>query len=275
MSLRIYMIFLLLSSCSSMEQSQKKEIRQKNERKDRVHRLSHEVQYPETKLLSQIRDPYPWELGYTGIHPQITKESFRCKGDGKNPPKVKEKDSNLILQDCAGVHNHSLPTRGKKEFIYPILLDLLNYIQLKTGCQVIITCGHRCPTHHAYSDSSLYNTSSKHMIGAEVDFYVKGMEDKPQEITSLIMQYYKEQECYKGHLEYEKFSRLDSVKVDIATPPWINKEILIKLYQKGEGRDFDNLHPYPYIGLQVRFDRERNEKVTYSWEKAFNGYMRY
>ena len=115
-----------------MEQSQKKEIRQRNEKKDRVHRLSHEAQYPETKLLSQIRDPYPWELGYTGIHPPITKESFRCKGSGKNPPKKKDKDLNILLQDCSGVHNHSLPTKGKKEFVYPILLDLLNYIQAKS-----------------------------------------------------------------------------------------------------------------------------------------------
>ena len=275
MGLRMCMVLLLLASCSSMEQSQKKEIRQKNERKDRVHRLSHEVQYPETKLLSQVRDPYHWETSYTGIHPQIARESFRCKGSGNNPTKVKEQYSVLVLKDCEGVHNHSLPTRGKKEFIYPILVDLLNYIQIKTGRPVEITCGHRCPAHHAYSDSSLYNASSKHMIGAEVDFYVKGMEDKPQEISALIMQYYKEQECYKGLPEYEKFSRLESVKVDVVTLPWYNKEVLIKTYQKGEGRDFDNLHPYPYLSLQVRFDRERNEKVSYSWEKAFNGYMRY
>lgn len=275
MRLGIYIGLLLLASCSSMEQSQKKELRQKNERKDRVHRLSHEIQYPETKLLSQIRDPYPWEVGFSGIHPKITKESFRCKGDIKNPSKPKEKDSSCVLRDCGGIHNHSLPTRGKKEFIYPILLDLLNYVQVKTGCQVIITCGHRCPAHHVYADSSLYHVNSKHMMGAEVDFYVKGMEDQPQEISKIIMQYYKEQESYKGQPEYEKFSKLDSIKVDVSTVPWYNKEILIKLYQKGEGRDFDNSHPYPYISLQVRFDRERNEKVTYSSEKAFNGYMRY
>lgn len=275
MRLRVYIGLMLLASCSSMEQSQKKELRQKNERKDRVHRLSHEMQYPKTKLLSQIRDPYPWELGFSGIHPKITKESFRCKGDEKNPSKSKEKDANCILKDCGGIRNHSLPVRGKQEFIYPILLDLLNYIQVKTGCQVVITCGHRCPLHHAYADSSLYHANSKHMMGAEVDFYVKGMEEKPQEISKIIMQYYKEQECYKGQPEYEKFSKLDSIKVDVSTVPLYNKEILIKIYQKEEGRDFDNSHSYPYISLQVRFDRERNEKVTYSSEKAFNGYMRY
>jgi hypothetical protein len=113
------------------------------------------------------------------------------------------------------------------------------------------------------------------MIGAEVDFYLLGMEEKYQEVIDLIFRYYKETECYKGRSEYENFVRLDSVKVDVTTAPWYNKEILIKLYQKGEGRDAENQHPYPYLSLQVRFDREKNEKVTYSWDRAFHGYMRY
>lgn len=271
----IILSLALLVSCSSIEQSQKELSRQRNERKDRIHRLSHEVQYPQIRLTSQVRDPYPWEVGYTGKYPPITKEAFRCKGSSKNPPKSKEGEVTTLIHDCGGLHSHSLPTRGKKEFVYPILLDLLNYIQLKTNCQVIVTCGHRCPAHHSYVDPSVYNMSSKHMIGAEVDFYVKGMENKISEVIDLITQYYKETECYKGRSEYEKFARLESAKVDVATAPWYNKEVLIKLYQKNEGRDLENTHPHPYLSLQVRFDREKNEKVLYSWDKAFNGYMRY
>jgi hypothetical protein len=68
---------------------------------------------------------------------------------------------------------------------------------------------------------------------------------------------------------------LNKGESDVSTPPWYNKEILIKLYLKNEGRDFDNRHPYPYVSIQVRFDRELNEKVVCSWQKAFNGYKRF
>ena len=267
--------FLALSACSGIEESQKIQMKQRNERKDLVHRRFNEVQYPEFKLVNRIREPYPWELGYTGVHPPITKESFRCKGDMRNIPKTKETDKSSLCHDCGGSRKHSLPVRGGKEFVYPILLDLLNYLQVKTGCPVVITCGHRCPAHHAYADSSVYNMNSKHMIGAEVDFYVAGLENRPQEIIDLIMRYYRETETYNKNKEYETFLKLDQVKVDVSTVPLYNKEILIKLYQKDEGRDFDNKHKHPYISLQVRFDREKNERVIYSSEKAFNGYMRY
>jgi hypothetical protein len=113
------------------------------------------------------------------------------------------------------------------------------------------------------------------MIGAEVDFYVEGMESSMLSVVDLIMQYYKEQQGYQGKNEYERFLRLDSKLTNVATQPWYNKEILIKLYQKGEGRDFDNKHRHPYISLQVRFDRETSEKVVYSWDKAFKGFLRY
>jgi len=113
------------------------------------------------------------------------------------------------------------------------------------------------------------------MIGAEVDFYVEGMENSPMAIVDLIMTYYKEHVLYKGQKDYEKFLRLEGHLTNVVTPPWYNKEILIKLYQKGEGRDFDNKHLYPYISLQVRYDRDLPEKVTYSWDKAFKGFLRY
>ena len=60
----------------------------------------------------------------------------------------------------------------------------------------------------------------------------------------------------------------------ILTAPWYNKEIFIKLYKKKEGRNFDNRHPYPYISIQVRFDTELNERVIYSWDKAYKNYLR-
>lgn len=274
-SVWIGIVICLVTGCMSIEKSQHQKIKQSNESKERIYRTSKEKLYPTAQLVPQIRDPYPWELGYSGMHPKITKESFRCKGDSKHLPKTKEEAPTQLVLDCGGRLKHSLPIRNGKEFVYPILVDLLNYIQIKTSSAVIITCGHRCPAHNAYADGSIYNLSSKHMIGAEVDFYVQGKENKPEEIVDLIMKYYTEKETYKGSKEYLQFTRLDHVKLNVSTPPWYNKEVLIKLYKKGEGRDFDNQHSHPYLSLQVRFDRERNEKVTYSWEKAFQGYMRY
>ena len=271
----LLLVVLLGNGCSSIEDSQNAKIKQSNESKELIHRKVVDLQYPKAELSLQIRDPYPWETGYAGLHPKITKEMFRCRGDAKHLPRAKEDVPTQLVHDCGGRLKHSLPVKGGKEFVYPILIDLLNYVQLKTSCPVVVTCGHRCPAHNSYADSSIYNLSSKHMMGAEVDFYVLGMENKPEEVVSVLMGYYKEKESYKNLKEYEQFSRLDHVKINVSTTPWYNKEILIKLYKKDEGRDFDNQHPHPYLSLQVRFDREKNEKVTYSWEKAFQGYMRY
>jgi hypothetical protein len=149
------------------------------------------------------------------------------------------------------------------------LIDLLNFIQEKTHAKVVITCGHRCPLHNAYADSS--NSTSKHMIGAEVDFYVEGMQEQPEEIVSLLQQYYQTPEY--GH-EYLDFARAYH-NPNVSTPACYNKEILIQIYQKDEGRDFDNRHNYPYICIQVRYDREHRERVIYSWPKAHKGFRRY
>ncbi len=271
----IFFILSFLTACSGVEEAQKKQIKERNERKDLIHRLASEKHYPMEKLTLQVKAPYPWEPGFTGGPPVITKEAFRCKGNSGNPPKVKDGDKKSPQHDCGGASKHSLPVRGGKEFVYPVFLDILNYIQVKTGLPVVVTSGHRCPEHHNYVDPSAYSRNSKHMMGAEVDFYVVGMESKPLEVIEYVMAYYKETEPYKKEKEYVNFIRLDQVKVDISTTPWFNKEILIKLYKENEGRNLDNQHSYPYISLQVRFDREKKEKVVFSSDKASNGFMRH
>ena len=45
------------------------------------------------------------------------------------------------------------------------------------------------------------------MIGAEVDFYVQGMESKPEEVVLLLMNYYKE--MYKEDKDYGQFLRYE------------------------------------------------------------------
>ena len=126
----------------------------------------------------------------------------------------------------------------------------------------MITCGHRCLKHTSYADSYKAAKASKHLIGAEVDFYVQHMEDKPHKIIELIMQFYQENPKYHKLSDYQTFLRYEQ-KSDVMTPPWFNKEIFIKLYKKQEGRDWDNRHGFPYISLQVRYDQLAREKVSF------------
>jgi hypothetical protein len=219
---------------------------------------------------------YEWDKYITGKIPAITKHHFRCHGKGNNPIKqIEQNGENRYISDCNGPYDHSLPIKEGKEIIYPILIELLNYIQLKTEKKVIITSGHRCPDHHLYVDSSAAQRYSKHMIGAEADFYVQGLEDKPEYIIDLIHKYYQDTKIYDGQKPYQQFVRWEKGDSDVSTFPWYNKEIFVKLYKKNEGRNLDNPHNYPYISIQVRFDKDANEKVTYSWDKAFRGYYRH
>ena len=219
------------------------------------------------------RFPYPWET--EANLPRITKEYFRCRGSVLNAPIV-DLAGNLDptpLSDCDAAR-HGLPVIQGKEAVYPVLLDLLNYLQQKTMRRVIVTCGHRCPAHNRYADPSKSNLTSKHQIGAEVDFYVQGMEDEPHEIVALLMQYYQEHPAFKNQKEWAVFQRYEKEDAHVATPPWMNKEIYIKLYQKDEGRDIDNRHPYPYLSIQVRYDRDKKERVVYSYERAHRSFPR-
>jgi len=218
-----------------------------------------------------FRAKYPWEGKYIAGIPRITKEFFRCKGSAHNAVVAQKREGKetLYYHDCQGARGHGLSLRERKEFIYPCLIHLLNYIQEKTEKQVIITTGYRCPQHNAYADPSSYNWGSKHMLGAEVDFYVKEMEEKPEAIIELIKEYYREKES-----EYKMFLRFEKENLNISTRPWYNKEIFVKLYLKEEGRDFDNQHPYPYIGIQLRYDSELKKRVVFDPKESQN-YLRH
>src|SRR5688572_14981430 len=157
----MYAIFLLffLFSCSSEEPNRLTG--------EFIYREEGEYHFNPPRSQLARRDPYPWEEGKVGKFPKITKEFFRCKGSLLNPPKPDA--------DCGG--KHSLPLIHQKENVYSILIDLLNYLQQKTQKRVVITSGHRCPQHNTYVDPSARNQTSKHLIGAEVSFYVQGLEN--------------------------------------------------------------------------------------------------
>lgn len=254
---------LLIAGCCSQEQKSRKQ----NPRGEHIYRLQGEYFFTPPAPQRQIRPFYPWENRYVEGLPRITKEFFRCKGNNLNPAVIQKIEGKEPLKyfDCQG-RAHGLPLRDGKEFVYPCLLELLNYIQEKTGKRVVITCGHRCPKHNTYSDTSSSNWNSKHMLGAEVDFFVETMEHEPNLIISLIQQYYAKTD--------PEFHRYESENLNISTPPWYNKEIFIKLYLEHEGRDLDNQHPYPYLGIQVRSDRSLNTKVLFDPKQAQN-YLRH
>lgn len=273
----IYYLFLAILTGCAASQEDYEGVGERQHKGELIYRNKQESVFEIPPLQARVREKYPWEESFADKYPRITKEFFRCNGSSLNPPLI-IKESGKETQcffDCGGLQKHSLPMRNKKEFIYPILIDLLNYVQAKTGEKVVITSGYRCPQHNAYLDHSSYNRTSKHLIGAEVDFYVQGYEGRPEKIISLLQQYYQETSHYTGQKEYLTFERYEKPDTNVSITPWYNKEIFIKLFKKNEGRNVDNRHPYPYISLQVRYDRELKERVVYSPEKATKCYLRW
>lgn len=269
--LMIYLLFIvlpLLCGCSSNDDQLASSEKRANVKGEYIFRKHNEYFY--NPSLPKVVEPpiYPWESRVN--LPEITKEYFRCKGNCMHPELIEEHDGKLTSHfDCDGNDEHGLPLREGKEFIYTILIDILNYIQEETGKRVIITSGHRCPAHNIYIDTSKENLYSKHLIGAEVSFYVDSMEYHPRSIIDLLINYYQ-----MDSSEYATFIRYEKSNTNVRTKPWYNKEVFVKLFETDEGRNLDNQHPYPYISIQVRYDREHDERVTYSWNKAHKGYLR-
>ncbi len=257
----LFALTLFLSSCGSQENGN---VPSEEQTEYAITRSHHEMHYSHNLPAKKPAPHYQWDEQLTGGHPQITKEYFRCKGNPSNTPlTIIKDDKEEMISDCAGCRKHSLPIRDKEEFVYPILIDLLNYVQEKTEKKVIITSGHRCPTHNTYVDPA--NIYSKHMLAAEVTFYLDGMEQNPEHVVQLLLDYYTEHE---GGTAYQNFKRYEKSDTNVSTQPWFNKEVYIKLVKANEGRNFDNNHPYPYIDIQVRHDCSLDERVTYSWAKA-------
>jgi hypothetical protein len=264
----IFYLFLvfLLSACSTSDEPPTD-----NEVGEYIYRNHNEYLFVTAPPEKMNLDPYPWEKNHVANLPKITKEFFRCKGSGLNPERTVEHGEKIThLSDCGGTEKHSLPLRNEREFIYPAFIELMNHVQMATGKRVVITSGHRCPQHNLYVDPSPSNQSSKHMIGAEVSFYVQGMEYQPEKIVKILTDYYK---AFKEP-EYRNFERYEKGSTNVSTHPWYNKEIFIKLFLASEGRNYDNRHPYPYIAIQLRYDRDLQENVVYSWEKAIKNYLR-
>jgi len=261
----IFLSFILCSlvGCSGLEKSEQKKVRKHNLTIAPIERQADEVLFPFPKILIKKRAYYPWETKRIGSHLRITKEFFRCRGSLLSPLIQVHKFKELVYhRDCGGIERHSLPIKNGEEFIYPILIDLLNHIQKETGKKVAITCGHRCPVHNLYADSSKSARNSKHLIGGEVDFYVEGLEENPEAIVSILQKFYENSFKRSNHFS------------TASTPTWYNKEVAITLYHREEGRDFDNAHPYPYLSIQVLYDSAARRAVRFNWHQAYNGFLK-
>ena len=273
----VSLLCLAFMACSGLEQSEHEKQRRENSKGEYIYRQSGNYLFNIDTPKSRTKENYPWEDDIFTNIPKITKEYFRCRGSYSNCTIMEEEDNGNFktFTDCEGANKHSLPLINGKEGVYPILIELLNYLQKETKRKVVITCGHRCPIHNTYSDRSKENKISKHMVGAEVDFYVQSMEEKPIDIVDLILAFYQHNKKYAKDPSYKTFQRYEGKDTNVSIKPWFNKEVFIKLFKSDEGRDFDNRHPYPYISIQVRYDTNNQGKVCYSWEKAHQGYMRW
>lgn len=262
-------LFAACAACSSPEEQLQSDLRRQNQKGEFIYRKSDEYFFVLKPPKQQEPPVYPWEKHHPKGMKAITKDYFRCKGSSLSPERLVEEEGGIKrYRDCGGSDKHGLPLRQGKEFIYPILIELLNHIQSKTGKPVIVTSGHRCPEHNSYVDSGKENFYSKHMMGAEVSFYVQGLEEDPYSIVLAILGFYAD-----ASPEYRQFLRYDK-STNVRTQPWYNKEIFVKIFDKDEGRNLDNRHPYPYISIQVRFDRDLSEKVIFNWDQAHKNYLR-
>jgi len=271
----ISVVFSIFFSCS-LEKAKYDKIKRDNCSAEYVYRKSDQKYFALIAPAEQKRQPYPWESEDLFDLPKITERHFVCKGKPTNPTIFrKEKNNTKSFSDCEGANYHSLPQVHGKQGVYPVLIDLLNYIQDKLKKRVVITSGYRCPLHNAYCDETGYYKNSKHMMGAAVDFYVQGAEDHPELVIDLIQNFYKERPGYKNSSVFSEFLRSEETHLDVSTPAWYNKEIFIKLYKPNEGRHIDNRHPYPYLSIQVRYDRDLKEQVSFSLDQVLRNYKRW
>ena len=90
------------------------------------------------------------------------------------------------------------------------------------------------------------------------------------DVIRHVIDYYRDQPT-----EYSHFYRYSKRNTNVSTQPWYNKEIFLKLFNCEEGRDIDNNHNYPYLSIQVRYDFNETRWISYNWQTAFSGYMRW
>lgn len=261
--LSLVVIAFLCYSCSGLEQSEQDKIKKMQAQSELILRFEketpHQIIFPQRR----IRERYSWEANLAHGFTRITKEAFRCKGRGSPKPKISKESAALF--DCQGADKHSLPLAEEKETIYPALLEILNYLQDNLSKKVVVTSGHRCYAHQVYLLGTTSGAVTKYLIGAQVDFIVEGVAAFDPKILEALKSYY--DTTFSGDKEYTLEKSVMGV--------WQNKEILVKIFSKYEGRNEDNHHELPYISIELKHDRDSDTKIQVSYQKALTSYYRF
>ncbi len=258
--MKYYFLLLLffVASCSTAHEREQKLRMKKNRSTEKIYRLSHEKMYEEKAFTLAKRERYPWEN--ETCFPKITMNTLRCRGCKDYTKRAR---NGKEYEDCNGMKDHGLPYVDGDEFVYPVLVSLLNKIQNTLNKKVVVTSGHRCPKHNDYLNLGKFRIS-KYMIGAQVDFYVEGMEKECEEVIEQIIALYKE--------DTDNFSHFTKSRSDKGTPSWRNKEISISIQKEGEHSVLDN-KDHSVISISVRYDRTKQEHVYLDWKQAYQGFI--
>lgn len=123
----------------------------------------------------------------------------------------------------------------------PKLVRLVERLRCEVGDKVVITSGYRSPRHNLYlwahaaaggARKNPVSRKSRHMTGKAVDFYVRGYGYGKLTALAPVLR------RWAGRLAAPLRGSAQSV--------WI------KVYKKTEGREPDNMHPFPYLHVELR-----------------------
>jgi hypothetical protein len=185
----------------------------------------------------------------------ITKDDFRCKGKGENPPIILgQADSKIVLFDCWGC-NHGLPWIFDKEYIYPSLLDILNRIQEELQTAICITSAHRCLSHHRYITMNEGSSTDRHLMGTAVDFYIQEESCDKTKIINAITKIIKERAAKGLEESWQLKSQSENV--------WLSKEIELKWWAKDENRSLDNAHAFDFWQITLKYDQQNSKEIRF------------
>ncbi len=230
--------------CSSFERSEREKIKQQHVSLEEIKRLYRETKLYLPPLLANPLPLYPWDKTDRHGLRRITLEDFRCRGNKQN---LMYLEKGHAYFDCRGKLSHSLPVRQGKEFIYPHLIELLNFIQDSLGKKVYVIQGHCCPQHYGYANRSKSFPCNKYMVGAACDFYVASLEYEPEVGLKSLAQYYSPSAMLSSLVVY--------------------KNAYIKA-QVHDGSYHALLHPY--LSVQILYDPSLQEGVSLDWKGAYN-----
>lgn len=254
---------ICLVGCSGLEQSEQEQIRKVNAKVDPITRFSDEhfyqISFPEKKTEKRAG------LKESSSIKKIDKEHFRCKGSLSNKPVVSLEGK--TLNDCEGAYKHSLPIRREKEFIYPALIEVLNFIQNRLSKKVVVLSGHRCIDHLRYVKQDYTPLSFKSLVGAEVRFYVEGAENQLDSIVSAIFSYY--------DLFFPKDKQMVSFTSSPENKVYENKELIVRLIEPNHPEIEEHALSFPYCQIELKFDRELNKKISAKLEDGLSAYYRW